>query len=33
MGVGRLSTEVKMAVDAIGREMDGAYLRLAGAAT
>ena len=32
MGVGRLSTEVKMAVDAIGREMDGAYLRLAGAA-
>jgi hypothetical protein len=32
MGVGRLSTEVKMAVDAIGREMDGAYLRLAEAA-
>src|SRR5689334_23419236 len=32
MGVGRLSTEVKMAVGAIGREMDGAYLRLAEAA-
>lgn len=32
MGVGRLSTEVKMAVEVIGREMDGAYLRLAEAA-
>ena len=29
MGVGRLSTEVNMAVGAIVREMDGAYLRLA----
>jgi hypothetical protein len=28
MGVGRLSTEVNMVVEATGREMDGAYLRL-----
>jgi len=32
MGVGRLSAEVKMAVEAIEREMGGAYLRLAEAA-
>src|SRR6185437_4175082 len=32
MGVGRLSTEVNMAVKAIEREMDGVYLRLAEAA-
>src|SRR6185437_15718940 len=32
MGVGRLSAEVKMAVEAIEREMDDAYLRLAAAA-
>jgi hypothetical protein len=32
MGVGRLSAEVNMVVEATGREMDGAYLRLAEAA-
>jgi len=32
MGVGRLSTEVNMVVEAIEREMDGVYLRLAEAA-